>query len=267
MSEPRPVAPKTRTVEEIKRDLLHPALTSHFECFFAIPDTFSSQGQGTTKTFIQRTVPVNQELLTLSCSEASLPGSNLATTELNNDYTGVTQRHAYRRLYDDRSDFTFYVDKSYNQILLFERWMQFITGEQIANSSLLNINYRIAYPRTYKTTIYISKFERTSQTRTGKNINSNGPSYDGSSVYYAFYNAFPTSIASMPVSYESSSILKCTVSFTYDRYVVNSQPVAGDYGEPSVPPASGVPSPTQVSYSNSKSIATGLGLQSIGTPL
>ena len=30
----------------------------------------------------------------------------------------------------------------------------------------------------------------------------------------------------MPVSYESSEVLKCTVSFTYSRYVINPRPVA-----------------------------------------
>ena len=39
-----------------------------------------------------------------------LPGSNLATLETTNTYHGVTQRHAYRRVYDDRIDLTFYVD-------------------------------------------------------------------------------------------------------------------------------------------------------------
>ena len=30
----------------------------------------------------------------------------------------------------------------------------------------------------------------------------------------------------MPVSYEGSDVLKCTVSFTYSRYVINPRPVA-----------------------------------------
>ena len=44
------------------------------------------------------------------CHEASLPGSSIATNEIKDDFTGVTERHAYRRLYEDRADFTFYVD-------------------------------------------------------------------------------------------------------------------------------------------------------------
>ena len=48
--------------------------------------------------------------LNISCSEASLPGSSIATFEIKNDYAGVTERYAHRRMYDDRIDFTFYVD-------------------------------------------------------------------------------------------------------------------------------------------------------------
>jgi len=255
MTQPRPAAPKIRTINDIKGSLLHPALTSHFECFFNIPNTFLSDRQGKVKDFIQKSVPVNTELLILSCSEASLPGSNLATVELNNDFTGVTQRHAYRRLYDDRADFTFYVDTSYNQILVFERWMQFITGEQISESARLTNHYRMMYPKTYKTTIYITKFERTARSKTGKDRqNETNGSYQGSSIYYSFFNAFPTSITSMPVSYDTSSLLKCTVSFTYDRYVVDSKPLTGQEREPSQTPAIGVANPSDVAYANGKAL-------------
>ena len=222
MANPKPANPRIRKVEDIKRNLLHPALTSHFECSFVIPDSVPSERQGTPKRFIELVTPVDPDLLTLSCSEASLPGSNLATNELNSDFTGVTQRHAHRRIYDDRADFTFYVNKDYNQILVFERWMQFISGEQVANSYELNQSYRMMYPKSYKTTMFITKFDRTARSITGRNINSNGKTYASSGIKYTFFNAFPISITSMPVSYDASNLLKCTVSFTYDRYVVDN---------------------------------------------
>ena len=235
-------APEIRTVSKIKSSLLQPALTSHYECFFAIPElvnTFINQG-GVKEAS-------KEELLILSCSEASLPGSNLTTHELNNDFTGVTQRHAYRRLYDDRADFTFYVNNSYSQILIFERWIQYISGEQTTGSAMLNNFYRVKYPKKYKKDIYITKFERTAKAKTGKGRQNetNGSSYSSKKLYYSFFNAFPISISSMPVSYESSSLLKCTVSFTYDRYLCsakNSSP--GVPGEPAAPAtAAGVPNP------------------------
>ena len=37
---------------------------------------------------------------------------------------------------------------------------------------------------------------------------------------YQFMRAYPLSISSMPVSYDGSSLLKCSVSLTYTRYVI-----------------------------------------------
>lgn len=216
--------PKVKSVADIKSLLLQPALTSHFECYFAVPDTFSSNRQGTTKAFINKTVPVTSELtslLTLSCSDATLPGSQLATHNLDNDFTGVGQKHAYRRLYDDRADFTFYVNYTYTQIRFFERWMQYIVGEQEAGSENLNNYYRMNYPKTYKTTIYITKFERNIGTPNKAPLAAKQNS-SKNNLTYSFFNAFPISITSMPVSYESSQLLKCTVSFAYDRYVIKN---------------------------------------------
>jgi hypothetical protein len=46
--------------------------------------------------------------------------------------------------------------------------------------------------------------------------------YKGRILQYQFTNAYPISIDSMPVSYDSSQVLKCTVAFNYSRYIVNT---------------------------------------------
>ena len=80
--------------------------------------------------------------INLLCSEAVLPGSNLATFETNNDRTGVTERFAHRRIFDDRIDLTFNVDAGrYSPIKFFEEWIDYITGAsedgvQIPNAPL-----------------------------------------------------------------------------------------------------------------------------------
>lgn len=240
-------APRIRSVTDIKHRLFQPALTSHYECHFHIPNTFPSIKQGTASSFIGKRVPVTSELtnlITLSCSEASLPGSQLATHDLNNDFTGVSQKHAYRRLYDDRADFTFYVNTSYTQIRLFERWIQFISGEQEATAANLNSFYRMVYPKAYKTQIYITKFERDLKKANSK-------------LSYTFFNAFPISIASMPISYEASQLLKVSVSFSFDRYVAENVSAAAGPSEPQQPSVPGVPvniSPEQQAVLNSNSI-------------
>jgi hypothetical protein len=208
MAEPQP---QITSMSKIKSKLLRPALTSNFLCEFAPPNTLRRSG------FIRDRVNAgfiganydreNQELITLSCSEASLPGSSLATHEINNDFTGVTERHAYRRQYDDRADFTFYVDLEYRIIDFFENWMSYIVGEDdIDIQKEPNYSYRVNFPNTYKTdNLYITKFEK---------------DYLGRQLTYQFINAYPISVNSMPVSYDASQLLKCTVSFTYSRYVI-----------------------------------------------
>ena len=63
------------------------------------------------------------------------------------------------------------------------------------------------------------------------------------SLTYKFIGAYPISIVSMPISYEQSQLLKCTVSFTYLRYVMNpsNEPneVIADSAILQAPPESG----------------------------
>ena len=122
--------PTPRLIADIKSKLLHPALTSHFEVTIPKPP-------GLTNTYLtENGLPPYaglQEQLNLMCSEATLPGSNLATFEINDNFHGVTERHAYRRVYDDRIDLTFYVDaENYIPIKYFETWMKYVVGESKA---------------------------------------------------------------------------------------------------------------------------------------
>jgi hypothetical protein len=199
------LTPEVTTISSIKAKLLQPALTSHFLCTFDLPQEVQKQlGFSNLSGDIKDT-------LSVSCSEASLPGSSLATHDLNNDFTGITQKHAYRRLYDDRADFTFYVNTNYDQIRAFEGWIRYISGEQIAFGEKYDVTYKVNYPDNYKGNIYITKFERDNKTK----------------MTYTFVNSFPISINSMPVSYDSSQLLKCTVSFTYDRYIADNVSING----------------------------------------
>lgn len=197
-------APKPRPVKmfEVKEKLLRPALTSQFQCWFNPPQ------------IVRRYY--DAELISLLCSEASLPGSSLVTNEINDDRPGVTERLAYRKQYDDRADFTFYVDHgrqdgSYNLILFFEEWIRYAVNEtETAENN--DYFYRVNFPDGndgYRSqAIYINKFER---------------DFAGSYLEYKFLKAYPISITSMPVSYDSSELLKCTVSFAYTRYVLRRQ--------------------------------------------
>lgn len=227
--------PYPKRVFELKEKLLRPALTSHYQCWFNPPDRVRSwlSERGFNYNF-------NTELISLSCSEASLPGSSLMTNEITDDYHGVTERHAYRRQYDDRADFTFYVDHgrsdgNYNIIWFFENWISFVVNEQYAlGVEDEKYSYRVNFPDTYQSsTIYIHKFER---------------DFTGQYLEYRFLQAYPISIASMPVSYDSSQLLKCTVSFTYTRYLTRRNALSIPRQEPSQQTANGVPNPSITLY-------------------
>ena len=219
--------PAKVSVDKIKANLLHPALTSHFEVLIPKPS-------GLTDGYLNANglpgFSDKQSKLNLLCSEATLPGSSLATHENNSDFTGVTEKFAYRRLYDDRIDFTFYVDAAnYLPIRFFETWIKFIVGESQTKSEESgklsskdpNYFYRIRYPNNYIVEgLKITKFERTSKNKKSAN-------HEGNTLIYNFVNSYPISITSMPVSYDTSSLLKCTVSFSYIRYYVESKDVAG----------------------------------------
>jgi hypothetical protein len=230
------VTPTPKKIADIKLNLLRPALTSHFAV------TIPKPNGGDFGEFLKDNgVIFNQGKLNLMCSEAVLPGSNLATFEINDNFHGVTERHAYRRVYDDRIDLTFYVNAdevgSYLPIRYFETWMKYIVdesrGKQVdknAGSEDREYFYRVRYPEGKNgytaDGLTVTKFER-DYTQT---------------LEYKFIRAFPISVNSMPVSYDSSSLLKCTVSMSYIRYVLiqgsnkaQSQSTTTSTGDPSGP--------------------------------
>ena len=149
----------------------------------------------------------------LLCVDASLPGSNLATVQVNDNFMGISQEFVHSRVYADLN-LTFYVDNDYTNLRIFEAWIDYITsGSEISdNMKELDLNYyrRMNYPEKYKAqTMYITKFE--------KNIN------EGSRLDYLFVNAFPKVVNATPISYGGADILKVGVQFNYDRYIVNPQ--------------------------------------------
>jgi hypothetical protein len=247
-----PVPRKVSALTTIKSRLLRPALTSHYVCRFS-PTTKNSklinflkerEAQGFTGADYQSTA--NQEILELSCSEASLPGVNYLTNEINDDFHGITERYAYRRSYDDRMDFTFYVDRDYRPINFFESWMAFIAGEKNKPAPVdRTYFYRVEFPDNYTTDeLYITKFERDI-----------GTPNEGPSLTYRFINAYPININTMPVSYESSQLLKCTVSFTFSRYLIEKT-FGGPSGEPGPTTAPGVPGFNEINESLAPSAPT-----------
>ena len=210
-----------RKIAQTVADLLNPALTSHYHINIGVPFNdvgFSEFLSGTGASYYP-----NQGKLNLMCSEAQLPGSQLATTEVLNDFPGVSERHVYRRQFDDRIDLNFYCDaEQYLPIRFFEAWMNYITNTDNGDIMKENYSYRMKFPNTYKGPLEITKFEKNMQSK--KKVKP---------LTYKFVNCFPLAISSMPVTYDASDLLKCNVSFAYSRYYIDESTRVSEFVNPS----------------------------------
>ena len=205
--------PRIRSIQPSKaKDLFgNLSQTNQYQVSFTLPGAVESHAQrkfgvtGPNKFLI--------DAGGLLCADASLPGSNLATVQVNDNFMGISQEFVHSRVYADLN-LTFYVDNDYTNLRIFEAWIDYITsGSEVSDRmSELSLNYyrRMNYPEKYKAqTMYITKFE--------KNIN------EGSRLDYLFVNAFPKVVNATPISYGGADILKVGVQFNYDRYIVNPQ--------------------------------------------
>ena len=200
----------------VKAQLLNPATTSHFQVSVSFLESAFAR--------YRREIGLNldQGRLNILCSETSLPGSRFLTSELTNNIPGVRERHVYRRSYDDQINLTFYCDADqYLPIRFFEAWMNYIANTTNANDPNTNgsaqnenYTYRVKLPKKYNGNLEITKFE--------KNLDSRRQVRP---LTYKFVNCFPLAINSMPVSYDASNLLKCTVGMAYSRYFIEQRPL------------------------------------------
>ena len=160
------------------------------------------------------------------CAEAALPGVTFDTADEFGSHQGVLEKFPTKKVYTDFT-ITLYVDNEYQNIRLFEEWMNWINpiytssrtlpfpankkGQREASST--NDFFRVRYPNTYRRIISISKFERDFYTGNRKGA-------QPTTLTYRMIDAYPTNITAIPVTYEGSQITKTTISFTYSRYII-----------------------------------------------
>ena len=222
--------PNRKSLSDIKATILRPAMTSQYRVYIDFPNDVKFYMK--SKGLADPQGGVLRGGLDFACSEASLPGSSLATLEQSSDRTGVTERHVHRRMFDDRIDLTFYVDaENYLPIRAFEYWKEYITignsetlagaaAESTSKFAETNYFYRMNYPDFYALDqgFRVVKFERDFDGSFKGNSGVVKGTQNG--LTYNFVRSFPIAVASMPVSYDASSLLKCTVSMSYIRYYI-----------------------------------------------
>ncbi len=195
---PRPV-PRPKRISEFKPLFDNVAQTSHYQMRFggfgpALRQHLSRKGVG--PRFVG-------EDIGLLCSNAIIPGSSLATSEIMGDHMGVIEKIAHSRLFTEMQ-LEFYVDDAYKSLKFLEHWIEFIAGGSRNSDIQGGYAFRMRYPDEYKTdACRIVKFDR---------------DYD-KYIEYTFYGFFPRALNDTIVNYEGSQIMKITASFTYERYV------------------------------------------------
>ena len=191
--------PTPRRISDIKPLITNLAQTSHYEVIFgglsgALRQHLSVRG--IDANFIGESVG-------LLCNSAVLPGSSFGTADITGNFTGVVEKMAHTRLFT-QIDLEFYVDSSYKTLKFLEHWMEFISFGSGVSPAQDGYFFRMRYPKEYKTdTTRIIKFDRDYSNQ----------------IEYTFFGMFPIAMNSVPVSYETSNILKVSASFNFDRYI------------------------------------------------
>ena len=197
--------PKRYPINDIRSRFQTVALDNKYQ-FFMEPNLNvynAAADVGISRRFVD-------EDLGLYASDAVLPGSSFADVEVSGDRQGITERMPFKRIYDDVT-LTFMVDRDYKVLKYFEAWMQLINPlhgdtDGKADNQVMTLNY----PKDYKCTMSVVKFNKDYFRR------------GGAYVYYCFVRSWPLSISSVPVNYDSGSVLKLNVTFRYERYVMEN---------------------------------------------
>ena len=192
-------APRPRKISQFKPLFTNLAQTSHYQVIFgglSQPLRLYLLKRGIDYRFIG-------ESIGLLCNNASLPGSSFATADIVGNFTGVAEKMAHTRTFT-QIDLEFYVDSSYKTVKFLEHWMEFISSGSGELPYKEGYHFRMMYPDDYKcNATRIIKFDRDYKRY----------------IEYTFYGLFPLTLNSTAISYDNSSILKASASFSYERYI------------------------------------------------
>ena len=206
-------------IEDIRPRFQTVATDNEYQVFFSINGLVGDEARrvGLDRRFLS-------EDLGLYCTDAVLPGSSFADLEIVGDRQGITERNPYNRIYDDLN-LVFYIDKDYNVLKFFEAWIQFINPLYsstfgLANNQVMKMNY----PDDYKCEIVISKFNKNLRSGSIELGGFNNGTVDSvtEQVSYRCFRAWPLSVGAVPVSYQGINLLRCSVVFRYDRYIMSN---------------------------------------------
>jgi hypothetical protein len=159
--------------------------------------------------------------ISLMCDEATLPGNQAATGQINGLYTGSGQfNYAHTRMYNDLT-LSWIGDANMSALKFINTWMESIFEEEgklkyktitQTNSSDVekrdrNRSVRLNYPDEYTMQISVLKGEKNNTSDIGR-----------PSIRYVMEGAYPYSVDSIPLSFGTTTLVKVTANFYYERW-------------------------------------------------
>ena len=210
---------KKYTTRDLMTKLMHSATTSNYFLSINVPRVVLSHITKTKGIAITSNL---RERINIACTSATLPGSSFATHDVTSDYMGVTEKMAYRRMYDDQMAVEMLVDSEYKTLHFFEGWMDYISGKGIDDREGDYKNYTNGFRMNYpdgdggyreKNVIELFKFEKDVSER--------------QSIKYTLVEGFPISMDAMDISYGPTDLLRLTVNFSFVRYVTEPFTLSG----------------------------------------
>ena len=161
--------------------------------------------------------------ISMMCEEATLPGTQFATGQVNGIYQGSGQfNYPHTRIYNDMS-LTWVCDANMTPLKFINTWMgaifndgfdpilQNASGVANPNENVRarerNRSVRFNFPDEYTMQCTILKAER------GKSSQVSRPS-----IRYVMEGVFPYAVDSVPLSMGSSQLVKVSANFYYERW-------------------------------------------------
>ena len=206
--------------DDLLSDLINPALNNIYDVEIKF-DTSGNELRNNIQSNISN--PLGESLgdrLALFCSEATLPGSNIQTSRVDGLRQGITQNYAVYRRYPPLN-LVFFVQQDYFTQEVFTSWLEFISPLQ---SEYTEKSFKkLRYTNYYKCSIDITSFNRNILRDFDKLRPSNFftvPTITDN-IVYSIKNAFPIAMNSSPLTYGDAEIIRTTVSFVYEHYIVS----------------------------------------------
>lgn len=170
--------------------------------------------------------------LLMYAESATLPGLQLATTEVRNQGIGPVQYRPYAPLFSREITINFIVDRGGILADLFYVWMRTAvnyTSQSYNVGAPISYNkastFEVSYPAEYQVPLTI-KVKDNLITGVDKN---NKPTTPSHILKYNLYNAYPVSVMDMRVSYGAQDqLLTLPVSFNYYHWYCETLSATGN---------------------------------------